>query len=59
MGLKAEYKSLTGQDLAGGGRAPKPAKEKAVKEKKPQTPKEKKGGDKDGGREVKKVTRQV
>jgi len=57
LGLKAEYKSLTGQDLAGGGRAPKPAKEKAVKEKKPQTPKEKKGGDKDGGREVKKVTR--
>jgi len=55
LGLKAEYKALTGQDLAGGGRQPKKAaKEKAPK---PQQVKKEKPAPAEGGREVKKVTR--
>lgn len=54
LDLKAEYKALTGEDLAGGGKKGK--KDKKKEEKKEEKPKEAKGQD-GAGREVKKQTR--
>lgn len=54
LDLKAEYKTLTGEDLAGGGKKGK--KDKKKEEKKEEKPKEAKGQD-GAGREVKKQTR--
>lgn len=61
MSLKAKYKELTGEDLAGGGGRKDKKDKKANKENKPEQKKQekidKKPAQDDGSKDMKKITR--